>query len=224
MIPDYVNQFSPEDQQTWGSVYKIARQRYNPQGAVATANKWYLESTKQRERNSLAKVGFKILESDKGEIIQRDLQGDLYFDAVLGSEHPHKDELQYSPGLLQRWADQINAGNYSGDFDHAWLNKMMEQYPDTDQVVRMVKNKPGITKRVKAFFDNGLLKIRGWIDKRYRAVLERVKGLSLEALIKRNKVNNNLVEDGEFMGWTFSTNEDMTADSYAKMTGWGEAT
>lgn len=222
MIPDYVSKFNTEDQRTWSSVYKIARQKHTPEKSVVVANKWYLEATKERERKSISRIGFKLMESDKGEIIQRDLQGDLYFDAVLGSENPHKDELKYSPGLLNRWADQINSGDYSGDIDHAWLNKMMEKYGDIDQVVRMVKNKPGITKKVKAWFQDGMLKIRGWIDKRYKSVLQKVKGLSLEAIIRRSKTNENEVEDGDFMGWTFSTDDEMTADSYAKITGWGE--
>lgn len=148
-------------------------------------------------RTDVISTAFEFQRSGEEIIIQTD--GDEeYVTAVLASnEHLWTDEE------LQQFMNSINEETPVGDIDHESLKKMLKAGMTNDQIKAHIKGKKGIVKAVKAVIDKGSLYLRLAIDKRYKNIVKKAKGLSVEALRTMGKVGT-----GQFLGFTVAVNED----------------
>jgi len=93
-----------------------------------------------------------------------------------------------------------------GDVDHKEFESLVQAMYSEDEVKERIKEKPSIAKAVKAVFDNGALWVKAILDKRYRKMLEKSKGVSLEAIVETDNIGTVLA--GDLLGFTFGINED----------------
>jgi hypothetical protein len=197
-----------EDKDFWIKVYKTAKVGVSPLKAKDIADR--LTNERIETRKATITNGLNTLRLDiqdhGGEILIRDDDGEYYFDAVLMGIDEHIDGKRISPELLQKWTDHINENGLVADVDHLQIKKLIERGYTPQKIKDYMKSKPGIAKTVKAYFEDGVLRIRAWIDKRYQSIMKKVKGLSLESFVQYDDNDPNLAVDGDLFGFTFNVN------------------
>lgn len=198
-VPSYVQNKTHEVQKTWSHVSKMAGGGSN---GVVVANKW-LQRHRAKTFIKRSIIEFEIVKD--GEFIKRDDSGEEYMTFKLKSTKD-KDNVKWSAKLLQKWTDMINSGkSIIGDIDHKLYDSLLDTSTDAEFIKRMIENKHGIAKTVKAIFENGIMYIRTFIDKRYKKLIQRAKGLSVEAFIEERAEDGTIVE-ADLLGFTFNVN------------------
>jgi hypothetical protein len=211
MIPNFVPSHLKDQ---WSTVYTSALPRGDA-FATVFANQWVLQNALvqepvKRSAETLSRLSFTIQEE---QLIARTEDGEDYMTAVLSDNQPYivpssdgKITVErFSDSVLQKFADIINKEQLVGDTDHEFYDSCLNQNLSNEQIKRALKQKPGIAKAVRAVIDKGRLFLRLLIDKRYRKVLEKAKGLSLEALVSKDQ--NGTVLDGDLLGFTFAIDQ-----------------
>jgi len=113
--------------------------------------------------------------------------------------------------MLKAWAKQINENPIVGDIDHLLYDKVLKSNMSDEQIRSVLKGKPGIAKTVKAIFQKGKLWVKAIIDKRYKRIVEKSKGVSAEAFCTWE---GNKATSGDLLGFTFNL-KTSPADSLA---------
>jgi zona occludens toxin (predicted ATPase) len=206
MIELFVEELSKLDQEKWYQIYETAKVSVSAVSAVKIADdiiKKDLEKTADRVQT----INFATQEQD-GELLICDEDGEYFFDAVLMGDEEHVDGKRIHIDVLERWAEYINEHGLVGDVDHKAIRDLIKRGKDTAYIRTMMKSKLGIAKAVKAFIEGGELKIRTWVDKRYRNIMKKVRGLSLESLVEYDKNDPNLVVGGDIFGFTLNVNSE----------------
>jgi len=206
MIPKYVSKLTKPQQKKWGAIYGHVKSTYGKSQAIISANNWLKSQLKPveiiaRGENVREVISFKI---DTTELIKRSEDGEEYVTAVLTTTDKHKDGKQFTPEVLQSFANSINKNPMVSDTDHELYDTLLDSTVDTEGIMSMLKSKTGIAKTVKAIYENGKLFVRLLIDKRYRNKIQEAKGMSVEAII--NKREGGLISDAKLLGLTFNIN------------------
>ena len=199
MLPIYVQNKSHEVQKTWQQVNRIAGGGSN---GIIVANNW-LQRHRAKTFIKRSIVEFEFVED--GDFIKRDDSGEEYMTFKLKSS-TDSDGVKWSTKLLQKWTDLINSGkSIIGDIDHKLYDSLLDSSTDTDFIKRMISNKTGIAKTVKAIFEDGIMYIRTFIDKRYKKLIQKARGLSVEAFIEE-RAEDGTITDADLLGFTFNVN------------------
>lgn len=212
-LPSYVKNKPKEVIKKWVALFNDIYEKEGEEAAYIVANSWL-----KRHLNSKAKLvkrSFIPLEQDKSgqTLIKRSADGEEYVSFVLNGLLPHGDNKRFSESMLRKWEQKINEGEIViGDIDHEYYDKVAAVMTD-EQVKDALKQKPGIAKAVKAIYEKGRLWVKALIDKRYRKIIERSKGVSVEALCS---FADDLAEDGDILGFSFNVNTD-PADPEARV-------
>jgi ribosomal protein L23 len=205
-----IEQLNEADRKEWFRAYNTAKVAVSPLRAKEVADK-YVSNILHKRSLMVRTIDFQVVKQE-GELLIRDEDGEYYFDAVLMGSDVHKDGKRISEELLMKWTDYINEHGLVADVDHETIKRLISQGKDMSYIKTYMKNKPGIAKAVKAFFEDGVLKVRTWIDKRYKNIISKVKGLSLESIVEYDKTDRDLVTGGDIFGFTFNVN---TEPAYA---------
>lgn len=208
-LPSYVSNKSDSIKTKWIQIFNSVLKSEGEEIAFITANKWLQRQGNKKELtaktiNSIKLELLKFTPSDK-EFISKTEDGQEYIEYNLTDIYADKEGDSYPPELLQKWANDINNNPIIGDIDHEEYDKWIASGLPESEIINRIKNKPGIARAVKAFFENGALKIRTFIDKRYKKLVSASNGVSLEAIVSRDS-NNNIV-DGNILGFTFGINK-----------------
>lgn len=228
LLPDFVKGLPENLQFGWLNVYREIYTDYGENLARIGANNWLkreldliqednsivpedgLDTPKEElveEEKSPIKITFEI-DSKEGILVKRDAQGNDYIDMVLQDcLTPDHDGQMWSEKLLQKWADEINSGKVEvlGDIDHEDYDDIVEKHFDIDTIKRKLaerKQTNSIAKGVQAIVDKGRLWLRALIDKRYKKLITKGTGVSIEAYADRKQVH----EDGDLLGFSFILN------------------
>ncbi len=209
-LPSYIKNKPEGVKAKWVALFNRIYEEKGEESALIAANAWLKRHLASDAK--LVKRSFVELEMDASKgFIKRSDDGEDYISFVLNSTIPHKDGKIFTESMLQKWAEDINKGEVViGDVDHEYYDKALATMTD-DQVKFALKGKPGIAKAVKAIYDKGKLWVRAMIDKRYRKLIEKAKGVSVEALCSWA---DNIAVDGDILGFSFNVNTE-PADSMA---------
>lgn len=204
-LPSYVKKVSDELKSGWVAVFNKAYETDGETKAMLMANAWLKKQLPTREKFvKRSAVELTLVDTGTG-FIKRSDNGDDYVTFVLNSTQPHKDGKQFSEEMLMEWAEYINNNpTLVGDVDHLLYDKILGSDMTDEQARSALKSKKGIAKMVQAIYEKGKLWVRAVIDKRYRKIIEKSKGVSAEAFI--NKYDNNVAKSGELLGFTFNVN------------------
>lgn len=202
-LPEYVKNKPEEIKKKWISIYNDIFDEEGEEVALITANRWLLRTLEKMDKFVRRTVEFEIVKTNN-EFIQRTEDGDEYVTAVLASTSKHLDGKYepYTVEELENWAEQINKNPIVGDFDHETMEKIQNNYVKDEIIELMLRTKQGVAKTVKAIVEGGKLFIRLLIDKRYRNRVLNSKGLSVEAVIRKDP-NTNEVLENKILGFTF---------------------
>lgn len=196
-IPQYVPEQHAQKWQEVNSIYGAGSR-----GALA-ANSW-LKNEINKPVQVRQVLHFEV-QKENGSFIKRSEADEDYISFVLADNQKHKDGIKYTDDFLADMANQINARSIIGDVDHMLYDSLLKSNMSDEQVEFTLENKPGIAKSVRAIFENGKLWIRALIDKRYRKVIEKSKGVSLEAIVNKDD-ETDIVSGGKILGFTFNIN------------------
>lgn len=201
-----IEDLQQEDRELWVKTYKTAKVSVDALKAKDIADRYVNNTITKRAnslRNGLTSMSLNIKDYG-GEILTRDDDGEYFFDAILMGIDEHADGKRISPELLDKWAAYINDNGLIGDVDHEQIYKYIDRGYTPQKIKTMFNTKLGISKTVKAFIEDGQLRIRAWVDKRYRNIINKVKGLSLESFVQYDDNDPNLAVDGDLFGFTFN--------------------
>jgi hypothetical protein len=216
-LPSYVASLSDELKAKWISIFNAAFDKYGETKAFLIANTWLKKEMQPRKELIKRSVIVFTGVPQRNSLIKRSSDGEDYVTLVLASTQPHLDNTRFSSDLLRKWAEQINSAPKmigGADFDHQLYDKYSESDMTDDQVRYALRMKPGIAKAVKAVFKDGQLWVRAMIDKRYKAIINKSRGVSAEAVI--SKWNGSDALDGDLLGFTFNVHT-TPADSLARV-------
>jgi hypothetical protein len=199
-LPSYVKSKSESIRKKWVSLFNQVYKSDGESKAMLMANTWL---KKQATKKEFVKRSVIMFESVNNGFIKRSSDGEDYMTFVLSSTTPHRDGKVFTEEMLKNWAQTINSNPIVGDIDHGLYDQLLSSYLSDDQIRNVLKSKRGIAKAVKAIYENGKLWIRAIIDKRYKNIIEKSKGVSVEALCSWKE---NVATDGEILGFSFNVN------------------
>ncbi len=208
IIPGYVKNRAPEIQKKWTFIYESVFEKNGKEMALIVANKWLQgqvveKKVMARTDACLESVSFVVEDT---EFLTRTEDGEDYVSFKLADNAKDKFGVQLPDSILQAWAEKINSGEIVlGDIDHKAFEQLLNSGASDEQIKSQIKQKPSIAKAVKAVFEKGRLWVRAIIDKRYKKTIEKSKGVSLEAAVKRDLAGN--VITGDLLGFTFGINQ-----------------
>ena len=196
---------NPKIRKKWIAIFNRVYAKEGDKMAFMVANNWLKKQVKTLTARSTVTRDIIKFDIDVSKtLIKRSRDGEEYISQVLATVDENYDGKKFTEDVLKKWEQDINSGNaYVGDIDHEMYDKVA-QLPD-DQVRDALKSKPSIAKTVKAIYEKGKLWVKLLLDKRYKKLVRKAKGLSLEAFISSNEKQE--VYDGELLGFTFCVNE-----------------
>ena len=206
-LPKNVKKLSTALRSKWVNVFNTVFKKEGEEMAFIVANKMLLrEASKPKQvAKSLKTRVIKFDLDTEGKFIKKSADGEEYVSFTLADTLPDGDGESFTAELLQKWADDINAGNVIvGDFDHKEYDNIVQTSGSSDEIGQRLRNKQGVAKTIKAVFEKGKLWVKALIDKRYRKIIEKA-GVSLEAYISDSI--NNVATEGRLDGFSFMINE-----------------
>lgn len=207
-LPSYVSKLPSDIKAGWIGIFNEIYKSRGEEAAFIAANAWLKRKVKVDSLTGNTNKAYVIetLHFDIGEgQLVKNSDGEDYVDFVLTDTKVIRNGDQYPESLLMKWLEQINKGMFVGDIDHEEYNKIAAQASTARQAAELIKNsKKGIAKSLKAIYENGKLWVRALIDKRYRQTVQKSKGVSLEAIVKRDA--SGKIHDGDLLGFTFVVN------------------
>jgi hypothetical protein len=199
-LPKFVKNRSFALRKKWVALYNAAIEKYGEKRAMLVANLWLKKQVTPKKERFIKRSALHFEVHNKG-FISRSRNGDNYITLVLNTVKAHKDGIEYSEAMLKDWAKQINANPIVGDVDHTFYDKVLASNMSDETVKSVLRNKKGIAKTVKAIYQKGKLWVRAVIDKRYKKLIQKSKGVSSEAFLTWEGTKATA---GEVLGFTFN--------------------
>lgn len=211
--PNFVLKYDENTQKKWKKIVTVSSDKYGLNRATVLANEWLkTQPVPQSHFIKRSAVSLTLVEGREG-FIKRSADGQEYVHFVLNSTSEHKDGTYFSEGMLKKWAEYIKAHpELVGDVDHVLYDKLLNSDISNETAKVLLRNKKGIAKAVDAVYEKGKLWVKAIIDKRYRKIIEKAKGVSAEAYWTQK--SGNVWEDGDLLGFSFNVHT-TPADNFA---------
>ena len=209
-LPSYVKKLSESNRSKWVSIFNRVHKDEGEKMAFVVANRWLKRNIKKktataRTSHTRERVFFEVDTSK--EFISRTENGEEYVSFKLADIMKDKLGVQLNENILNNWAEQINSGDaIIGDIDHENYNKLLQSNLSEEEIMRRLKEKPGIAKSLMAKVQDGVLWVKALIDKRYKRLIQKAKGVSMEALLERDEHDN--LTNANLLGFTFGVKDD----------------
>ncbi len=211
-LPSYIVNKPLWMKQKWIGLFNDIFLEEGEEMAYIVANSWLKRELEKLARelvrtdNTVLRIPLE-LQKDR-DVIVRSEGGMEVVSFKLADTLMDEFGVQLKPEILKQWAARINSGEmFLGDIDHKTYNEAASAPLTDEQFDSIVKNKPnGIAKTIQAVFDKGRLWVKAVIDKRYKKLINKSKGVSMEAVVKRNPLTSEIV-DADLLGFTFGVND-----------------
>ncbi len=203
-LPSYIKKLPSNVRKKWVVVFNSVFSKEGEKTAFIIANgmldKWLVKRSKHVKKQKKL-----LFEKAKRSLVKRS-DGFYTIDFVLTDILRDSTGLRMSLPLLEKWAEQLNSTiQIFGDTDHEEFDIVADSDLSSDEAIRVLRNsKKGFAKSIKAFIEKGKLWIRALVDPRARDIVNKAKGISLEADLEID-VRTNTAVDGELGGFTFAT-------------------
>jgi len=210
-LPEYISKLPPAIRARWVAIFNSVLKTNGETMAFLVANKWLKRAASARGGKIVARTyqveRLKLELDNSKELIVRTENGEEYVSFKLADVFRDKFGVKLPEFLLRTWEGAINSGKVIlGDVDHEEYQRLLEEGHSEEEIKERLKEKPSIAKAVKAVFDGGKLFVKAIIDKRYKRLIEKSKGVSMEALVLRDEQGN--VVGGDLIGFTFGVKQD----------------
>lgn len=227
-LPNYVKLMPFQIKAAWISAFNIAADLYGFDRAVQVADSYALEKIKELKEKppepdpvkealieealvfSQSKEGeFKSFKLDpaKEQMISYSENGEIVIEAVLADTNFSSDGLAMTEDALISMAEQINNNGLAlPDIEHKDYNEVLNESETYDEFKTELRKRKGLLTKVKAFYNQGKLMIKAWLDKRYKKHTSAYKNLSIEARAKFDPKDPTRIIDAEPLSFTFTNN------------------
>jgi len=231
-IPNYIKRLPINLQMGWKSAYNLASDMYGFDKGLRIANSWLLNKMEELEvvpqedfleeevkqavlskelkgieviAESNESLGTFKLDPQNEEMISYSDQGDIVIEAVLADDNFSSDGKRFTKAALISMAGKINDnGLYLPDIEHADYNKILCDSTNYSDFKNKLKAQKGLLTKVKAFYQDGKLLIKAWLDKRYKKHVDVYKSLSIEAKGTYENNDPSVYVDAEPLSFTFT--------------------
>lgn len=211
VVPSYVDKLPSSIKAKWIVLFESISKKEGEKVALIAANEWLKRQVKRTSVEGktdkayfIEKITFDLSDT---QLIKQTSDGDDYIDFVLTDLGVNRQGDKYPLDLVQKWISQVNEQTFVGDIDHQEYDDIVSKSSTVEQAAELIKSaKRGIAKTVRAVFDKGKMWVRALIDKRYKKLIEKAKGVSLEAIVTRDADGN--IIDGDLLGFTFAVNQE----------------
>lgn len=147
------------------------------------------------------------LTAKNSEMISYSSDGEIVLEAILADNTYSSDGKKFSDEALIAMAEQINTkGMAMPDIAHEEYNSLLETCADAEDFKSQLRERKGLLKKVKAFYQNGKLLIKAWLDKRYKNHTDIYKSLSIEAYSPMDRQEGDTYLWAEPLSFTFTNN------------------
>jgi len=225
LIPEYVKKLPFSVRVGWLKVYNLGLDQYGEYKALKMANLWALKELDRiemtpeeaKDNDYSDELIERVIEKDKTEFVSTKLEesengmvtfsndGEIIIEAVLADNTFSTDGKRFSDEALISMAEQINQkGLALPDIEHLEYNELLETSVDAQEFKEKLKDKKGLLTKVKAFYNEGKLLIKAWLDKRYKKHVGLYKNLSIEAYSPKNRQQGDVYLWAEPLSFTFT--------------------
>jgi len=208
-LPEHVKKQDPTIRNKWVAIFNKIFEEQGEELAFIVANKWLLrqvgsKTTTARTEGVSERVS--LVFNDFTQMVSRTDDGNIAVSFKLADVFKDKFGVQLPEKVLKKWEAKLNSGSILGDIDHEAYEQLMKQNLSDEEFVHRLENKPSIAKSIKAVFDKGRLWVKAIVDKTYESLLNKAKGVSMEASIIRNDSGD--IVDADLHGFTFGVKND----------------
>lgn len=145
------------------------------------------------------------LEPKQGEFITYSEDGEIIIEAVIADDNYNDLGMRFSKNALKGMADVINKeGIALPDIEHQAYAQILNEAATAEEVKEKLKSKKGMLKKIKAFYENGVLIVRAWLNKKYKKYAELYSKISIEAFSPSQYHNGDTYEMAEPLSFTFT--------------------
>ena len=203
-LPEHIKKQTPPLRAKWVQIFNSILSTNGEEMAFIVANKWLLrqvseKTTMARTEGTEEKVSLVI--KDYTQMVSRTHDGNIAISFKLADVFEDKFGIKIPESILQKWETKLNSGSILGDVDHEAYDQLMKQNLSDEEFTHKLENKPSIARSIKGVFEKGKLWVKAIIDKTYESILNKTKGVSMEASLIRDTDGN--IIDGELHGFTF---------------------
>lgn len=209
-IPSYVSKLPSSLKAKWVAIFNKVLSDKGSEMALIVANKWLRRQIKKSSIEGKTDKAYFIeriqLKLSDTQLVKKASNGEEYVDFILTDTGADSRGDAYPESLIKKWITQVNNDVFVGDIDHKEYDDIVDKASTIEHAAELIKSaKRGIAKTVKAVFDKGKMWVRAIIDKRYKKLIEKANGVSLEAIVTRD-LDGNII-DGDLLGFTFAVEQ-----------------
>lgn len=205
-LPYYIKKLSETLRRKWVEIFNSVYAKDGEKQAFIIANSWLSNRLEAQTVNKNAEL---LMTRAQGTLVKR-ADGNFTIDFLLTDDQRDSLGLRIAPALINKWAQQINSGllRLFGDENHKEYDIVANSTLTPEEAIKVLHDtKKGFARSLKAFVKNGALWVRALVDKRALNILQKARGVSLEANLDIDPRTNTAV-DGQLGGFTFATNSD----------------
>ena len=166
------------------------------------------------EDKSLVSIG---LEFSEPKIVMNGDTEEVMIEAVMADTSPNTEGQYFTDEELTLIANQINEeGSTLPDEGHSVLKSLVKRFGSNYEAIRAkIREEKGIFNTIKAVVKDGKLWFQAFLDKKYKDLVSKYKGISIEVLGDDN--GSGRVMSPKYLGFTLTNTPKLKAARIARI-------
>lgn len=163
---------------------------------------------------SLVSIGLEFCEP---RIVMNGDSEEVLIEAVMADTTPNDKGQYFTETELTLIANQINTdGSTLPDEGHSVLKSLVEKFGSNyDAIEARIKEEKGIFNTIKAVVKDGKLWFQAFLDKKYKEIVSKYKGISIEVLGDDNGSGRMMAP--RYLGFTLTNSPRLNAAKIARV-------
>ena len=159
--------------------------------------------------NSVEYYTFDLL-APENKLIINATGDEVTFEGILATTDTFMQDAtttrKFSEQALKDLADQINKfGSSHPDVDHEVMSQLVKQYGNNyEMIMNSLPKSKGIIKSIQAVYESGKLWIKGILGAGYKKIMNKVRGMSIEAISEDVDYSSSTINKAKYLGFTFA--------------------
>ena len=169
---------------------------------------------KDFEDKSLVSIG---LEFKEPKIVMNGDTEEVLIEAIMADTTPNSEGQYFTETELSIIANQINSeGSTLPDEGHSVLKSLVKRFGSNYEAIKAkIKEEKGIFNTIKAVVKDGKLWFQAFLDKKYKDIVSKYKGISIEVLGDKNEAGR--VMSPKYLGFTLTNTPKLRAAQIARV-------
>lgn len=157
---------------------------------------------------SLVSIGLEFCEP---KIVMNGDTEEVMVEAVMADTNKNSEGQYFTDKELQEIANQINTeGSTLPDEGHSVLQGLMKEFGSNYEAIKVkIKEEKGVFNTIKAVVKDGKLWFQAFLDKNYKDLVNKYKGISIEVLGDNN--GSGRIMSPKYLGFTLTNTPKLKA-------------